>query len=83
MSATASLKNSGLEGVSAGNTAICSVEQGALIYRGYEIHGLATNATFEEVAFLLLVGHKPSASELEAFQAELVAMRALPAPVVE
>ena len=83
MSATASLKNSGLEGVSAGNTAICSVEQGALIYRGYEIHDLATNATFEEVAFLLLVGHKPSARELEAFQAELVAMRALPAPVVE
>ncbi|MEM1422836.1 MAG: citrate/2-methylcitrate synthase [Planctomycetota bacterium] len=83
MSATASLKNSGLEGVSAGNTAICSVEQGALIYRGYEIHDLATNATFEEVAFLLLVGHKPSPSELDAFKSELVAMRGLPAPVVD
>ncbi|GAB4548140.1 MAG: citrate synthase [Phycisphaerales bacterium] len=78
MSATASLKNTGLEGVSAGNTAICSVEQGALIYRGYEIHDLAQNATFEEVAHLLLVGHKPSASELETFKAELRAERPLP-----
>ena len=32
----------GLEGVIAGQTAICSVEQGALIYRGYEIHDLAS-----------------------------------------
>ncbi len=82
MSATASLKNTGLEGVSAGNTAICSVDQGALIYRGYEIHDLAENATFEEVAFLLLIGHKPSASELETFKSELVGARELPEPVI-
>jgi citrate synthase len=71
----------GLEGVVAGETAICSVEQGKLIYRGYEIHDLAANATFEEVAFLLLMGNKPSAAELAAFKAELVAERSLPAPV--
>ncbi|MBC7835892.1 MAG: citrate synthase [Phycisphaerales bacterium] len=73
----------GLEGVMAGQTSICSVEQGKLIYRGYEIHDLAANATFEEVAFLLLEGHKPSASELKRFKGEIVAERSLPREVIE
>ncbi|MBS0186720.1 MAG: citrate synthase [Planctomycetes bacterium] len=73
----------GLEGIIAGETTICSIEQGGLFYRGYEIHDLSKNATFEEVAHVLLVGHKPSASELSAFKAELVAERALPSPVVD
>ncbi len=73
----------GLEGVIAGETEICNVEQTSLIYRGYEIADLAANASFEEVAFLLLVGHKPSADELSGFKAELVANRELPAPVLE
>lgn len=72
----------GLEGIVAGESAICSVEQGKLIYRGYEIHDLAAKATFEEVAFLLLEGHKPSPSELARFKAEVAAERSLPAPVV-
>lgn len=72
----------GLEGVVAGESAICSVEQGKLIYRGYEIHDLAKHATFEEVAFLLLVGHKPDSQELARFKGELAADRSLPAPVV-
>jgi citrate synthase len=72
----------GLEGVVAGETSICSVEQGKLIYRGYEIHDLAEHATFEEVAFLLLVGHKPDAAQLARFKAEFVAERSLPGPVV-
>jgi citrate synthase len=67
----------GLEGVVAGQTTICSVEQGGLIYRGYEIHDLAHNATFEEVAFLLLVGHKPSKDELARFKGEVIAERPL------
>ncbi len=67
----------GLEGVIAGETAICSIEQGGLWYRGYEIHDLAQNATFEEVAHLLLVGHKPSAAELAKFKAEIIAERPL------
>lgn len=73
----------GLEGVVAGDTAICSVEQGALIYRGYEIHDLAEHATFEDVAFLLLVGHKPSGDELRFFKDELIANRALPRQVID
>jgi 2-methylcitrate synthase/citrate synthase II len=72
----------GLEGIIAGETAICSIEQGGLYYRGYEIHDLAKNATFEEVAFVLLEGHKPSASELARFKSELIAERALPEPVL-
>lgn len=68
----------GLEGVIAGETEICNVEQSALIYRGYEIADLAANATFEEVAFLLLEGHKPTADELKRFTDELVAAREIP-----
>jgi citrate synthase len=67
----------GLEGVVGGQTSICSIEQDKLIYRGYEIHDLADNATFEEVAFLLLEGHKPSAQELTRFKAEIIGERAL------
>ncbi len=71
----------GLEGVIGGQTAVCSIEQDKLIYRGYEIHDLAANATFEEVAFLLLEGHKPTAAELARFKAELIAERPLPTAV--
>jgi citrate synthase len=67
----------GLEGIVAGETTVCSIEQGGLWYRGYEIHDLAAHATFEEVSHVLLVGHKPSAGELAAFKAELIAERPL------
>ncbi len=80
MTATAT---KGLEGIIAGDTQICSVAQGQLIYRGYEIHDLAENATFEQVAFLLLVGHKPSDTELADFKAELIAERAIPTDIID
>jgi len=73
----------GLEGVVAGETEICAVTQSSLLYRGYEIADLAENATFEEVAFLLLEGHKPSAEELRFFTDELIANRAVPPLVLE
>jgi len=72
----------GLEGVIGGQTAVCSIEQDKLIYRGFEIHDLAEHATFEEVAFLLLVGHKPDVQELGQFKAEIIAERALHPAVV-
>ncbi|MEM7755764.1 MAG: citrate/2-methylcitrate synthase [Planctomycetota bacterium] len=78
-----STKPAGLEGLVAGDTQICKVEQDDLIYRGYSVDDLAKNATFEEVAFLLLEGHKPDAGELDRFKGELVAERALPLPVIE
>ena len=68
----------GLMGISAGDTSIASVEQGQLLYRGYEIHDLAEHATFEEVAYLLLLGEKPSATQLDEFNRELNSCRALP-----
>jgi 2-methylcitrate synthase/citrate synthase II len=71
----------GLAGQTVGETSICAVTQTELIYRGFEIADLAENATFEEVAHLLLVGHKPSAAELAAFKAEVASMRAIPASV--
>ncbi len=80
---SAEVKSSGLEGVVAGQTEICDVAQGSLIYRGYEIHDLADNASFEGVAHLLLKGRKPSDAELASFKEELVGQRALGAEVVE
>ncbi|MCX5689212.1 MAG: citrate synthase, partial [Planctomycetota bacterium] len=71
----------GLEGIIAGETSICSIEQGGLFYRGYEIHDLSKNATFEEVAFVLLEGSKPTAEQLTRFKNELIAERAIPASV--
>lgn len=76
-------KAAGLEGIVAGQTTVGAVSQGALLYRGYEIHDLAQNATFEEVAYLLLVGNKPTPAELAAFKKEIVAERTLPDLVVE
>ena len=51
-------KTGGLAGVVAGKTAVCTVgkEGVGLTYRGYDIHELAAQATFEEVSFLLLHG---------------------------
>jgi 2-methylcitrate synthase/citrate synthase II len=71
----------GLAGQTVGETSICAVTQTQLMYRGYEIADLAEHASFEEVAFLLLVGHKPSAAELTAFKQEVAGLRAIPASV--
>jgi len=75
----------GLEGIVAGESEICFIdgEEGILSYRGYNIHTLADNATFEEVIFLLWNGHLPRREELERLKSELVAEREIPKPVVE
>ena len=74
----------GLEGVIAGESAICWVDPNAgLLYRGYDIHELATHASFEEVAWLLLHGELPTTSELARFTLELAGQRGLPAPVTD
>ena len=43
-------------------------EKGILRYRGYPIEQLAENASFIEVAYLLIFGDKPTAAELEKFE---------------
>ena len=53
-----------------------------LIYRGYSIDDLVKgNASFEEVAHLILYGHLPSEQELATFVGQLVANRTLPEPI--
>src|SRR5437667_5193901 len=73
----------GLEGVIAGETSICWVDPNAgLLYRGYDIHELASRASFEEVAWLLLRGELPTAEELAEFSSQLAAERALPSQIL-
>ena len=74
-------KTGGLAGIVAGETSISTVgkEGLGLTYRGYSIGDLAAQATFEEVAFLLLYGHLPNKSELENYQRKLASLRGLPA----
>lgn len=68
----------GLEGVIAGDSAICAVEQDSLIYRGYNIGDLSERASFEDVAYLLLVGEKPTPEQAKEFSTALVRERSLP-----
>jgi citrate synthase len=46
-------------------------ENGILRYRGYDIVGLAENASFPEVCFLLIYGRLPIRAEREDFRARL------------
>jgi citrate synthase len=56
---------------------------GELRYRGYSIHDLAEQSSFEETAWLLLNGELPNKQQLAAFDSELKAARKLPTPVLE
>jgi 2-methylcitrate synthase len=56
---------------------------GELRYRGYSIHDLAEQSSFEETAWLLLRGELPSAQQLSAFDAELKAARKLPPQILD
>ncbi len=74
----------GLAGVVAGETEICWVDPNAgLMYRGYDIHGMAEQASFEEVAYLLLNGELPTFAQLGEFSREIASQRELPAAVVK
>src|ERR1700757_3623882 len=76
-------KSVALSGVTAGNTALCTVGRTGndLHYRGYDILDIATTSEFEEIAFLLVHGHLPTTSELTAYKAKLKSLRGLPANV--
>src|ERR1044071_7371217 len=75
----------GLEDVIAGESSICYIDgnKGILAYRGFNIHELAPNATFEEVCYLLWFGKLPNAAELKDVSEKMTASRALPAGVVD
>lgn len=76
-------KSVALSGTAAGNTAICTVGRTGndLHYRGYDILDFAETAEFEEIAYLLIHGDLPTASQLTAYKAKLKSMRGLPQAV--
>lgn len=76
-------KSVALSGVTAGNTALCTVGKTGndLHYRGYDILDIADTCEFEEIAFLLVHGKLPTAPELRAYKNKLQALRGLPANV--
>ncbi len=77
---SANKKSGGLAGVTAGKTALCTVgkEGAGLTYCGYDIYDLADNASFEEVAWLLLHGKLPNRAELGTFIDTQKRLRGLP-----
>jgi len=78
--AETSSQGPGLRGQVAGATALCTVGKtgSGLTYRGHDITTLASKASFEEVAFLLLRGHLPTRSELDEYVSKLKSLRGLP-----
>ena len=73
-------KGVGLAGVTAGNTALCTVGHTGndLHYRGYDILDVAETCEFEEIAHLLVHGTLPTQAQLDAYKQKLRAMRGLP-----
>ena len=76
-------KSVALSGVTAGNTALCTVGRTGndLHYRGYDILEIANTCEFEEIAYLLIYGKLPTRAELTGYKAKLKSLRGLPAAV--
>jgi 2-methylcitrate synthase len=76
-------KSVALSGVTAGNTALCSVGRSGndLHYRGYDILDVADSCQFEEIAYLLVHGKLPNEAELRGYKAKLKSLRGLPQAV--
>src|SRR5437588_4997581 len=69
----------GLEGIVVARSRLCSIDgqKGVLIYGGYDVNDLAEHSSYEEVCFLILRGHLPTARELDDFTASLMSSRDL------
>ena len=78
-------KSVALSGVTAGNTALCTVGRTGndLAYRGFDILDLAETCEFEEIAYLLVHGKLPTLAELNGYKAKLKALRGIPANVMQ
>jgi 2-methylcitrate synthase len=76
-------KSVALSGVTAGNTALCTVGRTGndLHYRGYDILDIATQCEFEEIAYLLVHEKLPNRVELAAYKKKLKGLRVLPKAV--
>jgi 2-methylcitrate synthase len=77
-------KSVALSGVTAGNTALCTVGRTGndLHYRGYDILDIATQSEFEEIAYLLVHERLPNKAQLDAYKKKLKGLRALPQQVI-
>lgn len=76
-------KSVALSGTAAGNTAICTVGLSGndLHYRGYDILNFATEAEFEEIAYLIIHEKLPNKAELAAYKKKLKSYRDIPQAV--
>ncbi len=76
-------KSVALSGVTAGNTALCTVGRTGndLHYRGYDILDIAETCEFEEIAHLLVHNKLPTQAELDGYKRKLKALRGLPTNV--
>jgi 2-methylcitrate synthase len=72
-------KSVALSGVTAGNTAICTVGRSGndLHYRGYDILDIAESCEFEEIAYLLIHEKLPDPAELAAYKRRMQGLRGL------
>jgi 2-methylcitrate synthase len=77
-------KSVALSGITAGNTALCTVGRTGndLHYRGYDILDVAEACEFEEIAHLLVHGKLPNSAELAAYKAKLKSLRGVPNAVL-
>jgi citrate synthase len=75
----------GLRGVVVGASTVSDVvgDKGELIYQGYNIHDLAKNSNFEEVAFLLWNKRLPKQSELDELNQLLAKSYSIPKDVLD
>ena len=79
------VKAPGLEGVIALESELSFIDgqKGELVYRGYDIHDLAENASFEEVIHLLWEGELPTQAELDRLNKQLREARELPSEIID
>lgn len=77
--------NRGLKGIYFERSGVSHIDgsKGELSYRGYSIHDLATQSTFEEVCYLLIYGELPTPQELATFDHALKEARDLPEAVYD
>lgn len=74
----------GLKGIyfERSGTSFIDGKAGELRYRGYSIHDLAQQSTFEETAYLLIYGELPKREVLDQFREELIRARKLPPEIL-
>lgn len=73
----------GLEGVVAASSAVCSIENGVLRYRGINIFDLSQKSNFEETTYLLWHGQLPTQAQLDEFRSQLEDSMTVPEPVMQ